>query len=75
MLKEFELYDGDLKVKVSITEEKKDAIIERLLKFCKEEQCVSGETLCQSDSCLIEAPNVLCDMIDDIMKFESEWVE
>lgn len=73
MEKEFTIYDGDLKVKVNITDEKKDKIVERILQYCKENNCVEGETLHQSDDCLLEAPGVLSDIIDDIMEFETNW--
>lgn len=73
MEKEFTIYDGNLKVKVNITDEKKDKIIERILQYCKENNCVDGETLHQSDNCLLDAPNVLSDIIDDIMEFETNW--
>lgn len=71
---EFKIHDGDLKVQVEITEEKKNAIVARILKFCKEYNCISGETLQQSDRCIIEAPEVLSDIIDDIMDFKEEYV-
>lgn len=71
---EFTIYDGDLEVKVEITEEKKNAIIERLLTYCKRHECISGEVLHQSDNCIIDAPIVLSDIIDDILKFETKWV-
>lgn len=73
MQKEFDIYGGDLKVKVDITDEKKDKIIERILQYCKENNCVDGETLHQSDNCLLDAPNVLSDIIDNIIKFQTNW--
>jgi hypothetical protein len=73
MQKEFNLYGGDLKVKVDITDEKKDKIIERILQYCKENNCINGETLHQSDNCLLDAPNVLSDIIDNIISFETNW--
>lgn len=73
MQKEFNLYGGDLKVKVDITDEKKDKIIERILQYCKENNCIDGETLHQSDNCLLDAPNVLSDIIDNIISFETNW--
>lgn len=73
MQKEFDIYGGDLKVKVDITDEKKDKIVERILQYCKENNCVDGETLHQSDNCLLDAPNVLSDIIDNIIKFQTNW--
>lgn len=57
-------------VKYTLTEEQKDLIIKRILKFCEETNCIHGETLHQSDKCLIEAPSVLSDIIDNMINFE-----
>lgn len=70
---EFELYDGGMEVKLEITEDKKNAVIERILEYCKEYNCTSGEHLQQNDDCLIEASQVLSEIIDDILKFETNW--
>jgi len=70
---EFELYDGELKVSLLITEEKKNAVIQRIIQYCIENDCVDGEVLHQNDECLIEAPSVLSDIIDDILEFEKTW--
>jgi hypothetical protein len=39
----------------------------------KEHQCISGEQLQQSDVCILLAPDVLSDIIDDIIKPETKW--
>lgn len=67
---EFDIYDGNVKVSVDITEEKKQLIVDRILQYCKDENCVSGEKLHQNDDCIINAPDVLSDIIDNILKFE-----
>jgi len=64
---------GNIDVTVNITQEKKDAILERILQYCKDENCVDGETLHQSDECILNAPDVLSDIIDNILKFETNW--
>lgn len=74
MIKEFILYDGDLKVQIEITEEKKNAIVDRILEYCKKHDCISGETLHQDDDCIIYAPDVLSDIIDNILQPKEEWV-
>ena len=70
MKKEFPIYDGEFIYEYEITPEKKDAIVNRILEYCVANNCVNGETLHQSDDCLIDAPNVLSDIIDDIIEFE-----
>lgn len=69
----FQIYDGDVEVSVDITEEKKNLIVERILQYCKDENCISGETLHQNDNCIINAPVVLSDIIDNILKFETRY--
>jgi len=72
---EFDLYDGDMKVKIEITEEKKNAIVARILDYIKTYNCTSGEKLHQDDDCIMYAPEVLSDIIDDILNIEKEWVD
>lgn len=72
MEKTFTIYRGNCTVTVEVTQEKKDKIFEAILKWCEKYNCTSGEKLCQNDDCNIEAPNLLADIIDDIMNFETE---
>ena len=48
----------------------KDEVFARIIKYCTEHNCFEGETLQQDDDCLLDAPNVLSEIIDDIIKFE-----
>ena len=57
-----------------MTEEKKDKIIEHLMKYIKKHNCIDGEHLMQDDNCLIEAPDVLCDILDEF-DFKTNWVD
>lgn len=74
-IREFKIYDGDCTVRLEITEEKKNQILERVLQFCQETECTAGEVLHQSDTCNIAAPSVLSDIIDNILKFETKFVD
>lgn len=74
MTRFFKIHEGDLLVTISITEEKKNAIVERIIKFCNDTNCISGETLHQSDACVIEAPNVISDILDNVMDFKEEYI-
>lgn len=49
------------------------AMVDKILQFCKDFSVTSGEVLVQDDSALIEAPNLIADILDDILKIESEW--
>ena len=75
MIKEFKIYDDNCNVKIDITEEKKTLVFEKILEWCKNHDCISGEKLCQNDECNIDSPDLLSDIIDNVLKFESEWDE
>jgi len=75
MREEFKIYGGDLKVTIDVTVEKKQMVFDRIIKFIKENDCTSGECLHQSDSCIIDSPTVLSDIIDDILDIETEWLD
>jgi hypothetical protein len=64
---------GDTKVSYKITPQIKDAIIKRLLSYYSE-HLYTGEGISQDDNSIIEAPEVLCDIADNIIKFEEEDV-
>ena len=57
------------------TPEVRDAVFERVMEYFKKCKCFAGEVICQSDNPIIEAPNVLCDIADDIIKFKEEDLE
>ena len=61
-------------IKENNTKEKKDKIIEHIMKYVKKHDCIDGEHLMQDDECLIYAPDVLCDILD-VFDFKTEWVD
>jgi len=69
---EFEIYNGDVKVSYEMTEDKKDRIISEIMKYVKKHDCVDAEHLMQDDDCLIEAPEVLSDILE-IFDFKTIW--
>jgi len=66
----FETCDGEVKIHLDLTEEKKDIIAEKIIQYCVKNECFDGEVLYQSDDCIIDAPSVLGDIIDNVMCFE-----
>lgn len=72
MIREFEIYDGNVKVSVDITDKKKDDIVNAILKWCGEHNCSNGETLHQNDNCIIDSPDLISHIIDNILKFETK---
>ncbi len=57
-------------VTVDIDEDKKNEIIEELLTYFDEHSCWRGEAIYQNDDATIEAPTVLAEILDYIIKPE-----
>ncbi len=64
---------GD-KVTYEITEEKKNLIVKRLIDYYSK-NCYFGEAIHQDDDSIIDAPSVLADIADDIIKFKVQEEE
>jgi len=52
-------------IQVNWTQEKKDRVLERLTQYF--EKYGIGETIMQSDNAIIEAPEILSSIADDIL--------
>lgn len=48
----------------------RDAVFNRLIAWYREQEAFNGESICQCDGPIIDAPNVLSDIADNIIKFE-----
>jgi len=70
MKKKFKIYDGDATVKYEETEEKKQELWDAFIKWCKEHGATCGEILSQDDNCIIDAPDFMSDVLDNIVKFK-----
>lgn len=53
----------------------RDAVFIALIDWYFKHQSFSGEEIIQCDGPLIDAPNVLADIADDIIKFDVRWDE
>ena len=51
------------------TSEMKEAVYKKVIQWIEEHHAFAGEVLCQSDECIIDAPNLLAEIVDDIIKF------
>ena len=56
------------KYSVNISEIEAEKIINSILKWMENHNCSCGESLHQNDDCLIEAPSLVSDIIDNILK-------
>ena len=50
--------------------ETKQKVFDRVIQYMKKNSAFSGETIQQCDNCLLEAPNVLSDIVDNILGCE-----
>lgn len=71
---EFKIYNGEKLVRIDNVELKKELIFNRIIKYMIDHNCSSGETLQQSDECLLDAPDVLSEIIDEIIQPEDTWL-
>ncbi len=46
------------------------AVFNKLVEFCKEHHCFSGESFMQRDAPQIGAQELMCDLLDGVLKFE-----
>lgn len=53
----------------------KDAVFEKLINWYFEHREFSGEGIMQCDDTLIDAPNILAHIAEDIIKFDVRWDE
>lgn len=73
MENQIKMYRGDMIAKYTETDEKKQKLWDALIKWCEEHNASTGES-CQNDDFQIDAPDFIADVIDDIIKFETEWI-
>jgi hypothetical protein len=73
MEKQIKMYNGDLIVRYTETEEKKQRLWDAFIKWCEEHNASSGESY-QSDDFQIDAPEFMADAIDEIVQFDTEFV-
>lgn len=69
-----EVHEDDRIIRYSITEERKNKIIEKLLDYYFK-YGLHGEVIIQRDNAIIHAPECLSDIADEIIKFKVEWLE
>ncbi len=54
------------------SQEIKEKVFQKVLEYFKEHEAFSGESILQSDNPIIEAPHVMAEIADDIIKFKYE---
>ena len=52
------------------TPEIKEAVFQKIMEYFKKHECFRGESIMQMDNPQIEAPELMADIADDILKFK-----
>ena len=60
-------------VLVDNSDEVKQKVFDELMKYFMKHDAFSGEVICQSDNCIIEATDVLANIADNIIKFKVNY--
>lgn len=69
------IYAKDYTLTYDDSQDAKDRVFERMLKFFVESELFNGESLQQCDTTHIEGPEVLSDVAEEGFKFQTEWKE
>lgn len=68
--KEITIYDGDTILTYIENKEKKQMLWDAFIKWCKEHNTHSGESI-QNDDFTLDAPEFMAEVIDDIIEFKA----
>lgn len=69
MKKEFD----DFTVEYDDSQETKDKAFDKLMEYYIKHEAFDGETIMQSDQCIIEAPEILYEIAENIIGFKINW--
>ena len=70
MKKTFKIYN-DTEIQYEVSEAQALETVRRIIEWCEKYDVGCGESLVQSDDPQIEAPFLLAEIIDDVLKFKS----
>lgn len=74
MIKEFKIYDSTT-VEYNYSEAEALQVVSKIVEWCEKYNISSGESLVQSDNGTIYSPELVADIIDDVLKFKAKWDE
>jgi len=69
MEKTFKIW-GDTEIRYQSSEAGDAEVVRRIIEWCQKYHIGSGKSLCQDDDGQIEAPSLLAEIIDDVLKFK-----
>lgn len=56
-----------MKLRTKRTSEIDKQIVDKLIQWYEEHNCYDGERLCQNDECIVDAPYILADILDEFL--------
>lgn len=62
-----------MEITINWTDEKKQAVIEKIDAWIRKHDATAGEVIMQSDECIISAPEILSELVDDIIQPEVSY--
>lgn len=62
-----------LKINIHWTDEKLEKVKTYLDNWIKKHEAFAGEVIMQNDDCLIYAPELIAEIVDDVLKPEIEY--
>ena len=69
----FKAYDGNASVSFDCDDKKEMDVFNKIVKWCKDNDCYDGETFMQSDRCIIGSHDLIMGIIDNLIKFDVEF--
>lgn len=67
-----EIKFDDYDVDYEDSDDVRNKVFDRVMQYFKEHECFDGESIMQMDDPIIDAPNVMCDLVD-IIGFKTRW--
>lgn len=68
----FKIYNGDTTISYQTSAEINQQVVDKIIAWCKKYNQGCGESLHQSDDGNIYAPDLVSDIIDNVLKFDYE---
>lgn len=62
-------------VRYNCDQRTKDMLFDKMLQWFIEQESFNGESIMQSDSLLIDGPDLLSEIAEDVFDFDPIWVE
>jgi hypothetical protein len=65
--------DGNKRVTLNVTQAMKDQVFERVVRFYKEHDTWTGDSVVQTDEANLDADDTLAEIVDEILRPQITW--